>query len=223
MSYLLHINTALETAFVGISKDGAVATYRKNESQKEHGAFLQPAIKEISSVTGISLAQIDAVSVINGPGSYTGLRVGLSAAKGICYALHKPLICLSTLKWLAFPFRGRPAEMICPLIDARRMEVFTTCFNPSLEYLKREENMIVDNNSFPELDQNRIIFTGNGREKLPEIIKTHRNSIFPDSSSGMEEQSHMSNMAYDKKEFSDLAYAEPFYLKSFYIPVKNKL
>lgn len=216
MSYLLHINTALETAFVGISEGGKVLIYRKNESQKEHGTFLQPAIKEMSSASGIPLTQLAAVSVINGPGSYTGLRVGLSAAKGICFALQKPLICLSTLEWLAFPFLKQPADMICSLIDARRMEVFTATFNTALAYLKPPENMILDNNSFPELAQNRIIFTGNGREKLPDPIKMHTNSIFPALTPGMEEQSNMANMAYEEHRFSDLAYAEPFYLKAFY-------
>jgi tRNA threonylcarbamoyladenosine biosynthesis protein TsaB len=104
MSYLLHINTALEKAHIGLSDGEKVIAARESAVQKEHGSFLQPAIKEICDESGISLNKIAAVSVVNGPGSYTGLRVGLAAAKGICFALDKPLICLSTLEWLAHPF-----------------------------------------------------------------------------------------------------------------------
>jgi tRNA threonylcarbamoyladenosine biosynthesis protein TsaB len=221
MKYFLHINTALDTAFVGISMGGKLISHRKNESQKEHGSFLQPAIKEISLEAGVQLQEVAAVSVINGPGSYTGLRVGLSAAKGICFALNKPLICLSTLEWLAYPFRDQPVELIWPLIDARRMEVFTASFNTRMACIKQPLNMIIDENSFPELAENRIIFTGNGRDKLPEQIKSHPNSSFPQISAGIDEQATMADLAYAEQRFSDLAYAEPFYLKSFYTPGKG--
>jgi tRNA threonylcarbamoyladenosine biosynthesis protein TsaB len=217
MSYLLHINTALEKAHIGLSKNDVIIAERENSIQKEHGSFLQPAIKEICHETGISLNNIAAVSVVNGPGSYTGLRVGLSAAKGICFALDKPLICLSTLEWLAHPFNRYMTNIICPLIDARRMEVFMAMYEPvSLGLVIPPQAMVIDENSFPELETQKIVFTGNGRNKLPERISAHPNSIFPTKEADLSNQVKMANMLYAEQKFSDLAYTEPFYLKPFY-------
>jgi tRNA threonylcarbamoyladenosine biosynthesis protein TsaB len=217
MSYLLHINTALEKAHVGLSKDDVIIAERENSVQKEHGSFLQPAIKELFDETGISLADIAAVSVVNGPGSYTGLRVGLSAAKGICFALDKPLICLSTLEWLAHPFYGYMTNIICPLIDARRMEVFTAMYEPaSLNIVTQPHALVIDENSFTELETHKIVFTGNGRNKLPERITAHPNSIFPTKEADLSNQVKMAYLLYSENKFSDLAYTEPFYLKPFY-------
>jgi tRNA threonylcarbamoyladenosine biosynthesis protein TsaB len=222
MSYLLHINTALEKAHIGLSDGKQILAARENAIQKEHGAFLQPAIKDICSETGITLENIAAVSVVNGPGSYTGLRVGLSAAKGICFALNKPLICMSTLEWLAYPFNGYMTNIICPMIDARRMEIFTAMYEPlNLAPVSPPQAMIIDENSFPELEHSTILFTGNGRNKLPERISTHPNSIFPTKEAGLSDQVNMANLLYSENKFSDLAYTEPFYLKSFFTILKK--
>jgi tRNA threonylcarbamoyladenosine biosynthesis protein TsaB len=217
MSYLLHINTALEKAHVGLSKNDVIIAERENSVQKEHGSFLQPAIKEICDETGISMADIAAVSVVNGPGSYTGLRVGLSAAKGICFALNKPLICLSTLEWLAHPFNSYMTNIICPLIDARRMEVFTAMYEPaSLNIVTPPHALVIDENCFSELETHKILFTGNGRNKLPAKILAHPNSIFPTKEADLSNQVKMAYLLYSEKIFSELAYTEPFYLKPFY-------
>jgi tRNA threonylcarbamoyladenosine biosynthesis protein TsaB len=221
MSYLLHINTALDHAYVALSLDTRILGTMENSVQKEHGAFLQPAIKSILHDAGISIEEIDAVSVINGPGSYTGLRVGLSAAKGICFALNKPLICLSTLEWLARPFNSYMTNLICPMIDARRMEVFTAMYDNSLKTVAPPQALVIDENSFPELENNQIVFTGNGRNKLPERISQHPNSIFPTISADISDQVIMAYMLHSEKEFSNLAYTEPFYLKSFYTTLKK--
>ncbi|HLO82651.1 MAG TPA: tRNA (adenosine(37)-N6)-threonylcarbamoyltransferase complex dimerization subunit type 1 TsaB [Chitinophagaceae bacterium] len=222
MSYLLHINTALENAHIGLSDGQQIIAARESVVQKEHGAFLQPAIKDISLETGIALKNIAAVSVVNGPGSYTGLRVGLSAAKGICFALNKPLICISTLEWLAHPFYGYMTNIICPMIDARRMEVFTAMYNPlNLAPVSLPQAMIIDENSFPELENSTILFTGNGRNKLPARISTHANSIFPTKEAGLSDQANMANLLYTENKYSNLAYTEPFYLKSFYTTSKK--
>ncbi len=222
MSYLLHINTALETAHIGLSDGKQIIAGRENSVQKEHGAFLQPAIKDICLETGIALKNIDALSVVNGPGSYTGLRVGLSAAKGICFALGKPLISLSTLEWLAHPFYGYMTNIICPMIDARRMEIFTAMYEPTrLDLASAPQSMIIDENSFPELETKSILFTGNGRNKLPERISAHPNSIFPAKEAGLADQASMAYLLYQEKRFSDLAYTEPFYLKPFYTTFKK--
>jgi tRNA threonylcarbamoyladenosine biosynthesis protein TsaB len=221
MIHLLHINTALDDAYVALSKDDTLLASRENGVQKEHGSFLQPAIKSILQEANISMNEIDAVSVVNGPGSYTGLRVGLSAAKGICFALDKPLICLSTLDWLAQPFNSYMTNVICPMIDARRMEVFTAMYDNSLKLVMPPQALIIDENSFPELEANKILFTGNGRNKLPQRISEHPNSIYPTNSAGISDQVDMAYLLYAGKKFSNLAYTEPFYLKSFYTTAKK--
>ena len=221
MSHLLHINTALDHAYVGLSKDDTLLSARENGVQKEHGSFLQPALKSILEDANVSMQEIHAVSVMNGPGSYTGLRVGLSAAKGICFALKKPLICLSTLDWLARPFNSYMTNIICPMIDARRMEVFTAMYDNSLNLVTPPQALILDENSFPELESKKILFTGNGRNKLPQRISEHPNTIFPTSSAGITDQVNMAYMLYVEKIFSNLAYTEPFYLKSFYTTLKK--
>jgi tRNA threonylcarbamoyladenosine biosynthesis protein TsaB len=221
MIHLLHINTALDHAYVAVSADDVLLAARENGVQKEHGSFLQPAIKSILQEANVSMKEINAVSVVNGPGSYTGLRVGLSAAKGICFALDKPLICLSTLDWLARPFNCDMTDIICPMIDARRMEVFTATYDNSLKLVMPPQALIIDESSFPELESKKILFTGNGRNKLPQRISEHPNSIFPTNSADIRDQANMAYMQYGEKPFSNLAYTEPFYLKSFYTTLKK--
>lgn len=220
MAIILHIHTGLEKAYVALSKDQELLSYRSNEIQKDHGSFLQPAIKEIMKESGISLNLLDAISVINGPGSYTGLRVGLAAAKGLCFVLHKPLICISTLEWLAWPFQHQEAKLICPLIDARRMEVFTAMYRSDLSVFHPEHPEIIEENSFTEIEENTILFTGNGRNKLPEHIRLHNNAGFPDYESDASEQISIALKRFTDKAFNDLAYTEPNYGKAFYTTAK---
>jgi tRNA threonylcarbamoyladenosine biosynthesis protein TsaB len=221
MSHLLHINTALDHAYVALSRDNILLATRENGVQKEHGSFLQPAIRSILLEANVSMNEIAAVSVVNGPGSYTGLRVGLSAAKGICFALDKPLICLSTLDWLARPFNSYMTDIICPMIDARRMEVFTAMYDNSLNMVVPPQALIIDENSFPELESKKILFTGNGRNKLQKRISEHPNTLFPTISAGFSDQVNMAYTLYGEKQFSNLAYTEPFYLKPFYTTLKK--
>jgi tRNA threonylcarbamoyladenosine biosynthesis protein TsaB len=220
MSLLLHINTALERAYVGFSRNDIAIDHITNDVQKEHGTFLQPSISELSKKLGLPLSEIDAVSVMNGPGSYTGLRVGLSAAKGICYALNKPLILISTLHWMAYPFKNRGAT-ICSMIDARRQEVFTARYDASLNVLMLPCSLIIDNAAFTELDAGPMIFTGNGRNKLTDWISGHYNAIFPEEAAGFDDQIMLGWEAFNRKDFADLAYSEPFYVKGFHSTLKN--
>ena len=220
MASILHIHTGLEKAYVALSKDLELLSYRSNEVQKDHGSFLQPAIKEIMNEGKVLMKDLDAISVINGPGSYTGLRVGLAAAKGLCYVLKKPLICISTLEWMARPFQNQEAKLICPLIDARRMEVFTAMYHANLSVFHPEHPEIIDENSFPEIEENIILFTGNGRDKLPEHIHLHKNAVFPDYESDASEQISIALKRFAGKAFNDLAYSEPNYGKAFYTTAK---
>ncbi len=170
---------------------------------------MQNAGKDIRDIAG--------VTVVNGPGSYTGLRVGLSAAKGICFSLQIPLVTISTLEWMAFPFKDNSYDFICPMIDARRMEIFTATYDRNLLCVSPPHALILDDNSFAEwLDEGKVIFTGNAVGKIPETLASRTNAAISKIASTLHEHVILGTNAYEKKQFSDLAYAEPFYIKEFF-------
>ena len=215
---ILHINTALNEAYVGLSVGNQLVDKLDNNSPMDHASFLQPAIKEICKKNGYPLSSIHAVSVINGPGSYTGLRVGLSAAKGICYAMNIPLICINTLEWLACSTEIKNPDLVCSMIDARRMEVYTAVYNDQLKSLLEPTALILDENSFQDLLSNhQISFVGNGSTKW-KSISSHPHAIFPESSSSIENQIKLTLKHWSHEAFSDIAYTEPFYVKDFFSP-----
>ncbi len=215
-TYILQINTAFNEASIGIGLNGLLVDESINTTQQEHAGFLQPAIQELCKRTGIGLKTLVAVSVMNGPGSYTGLRVGLAAAKGICYALKIPLICINTLDWIAFGNLSDNLDLVCPMVDARRMEVFTGMYSREMNRMVEPFALVLDEQSFaPDLVEKRIGFVGNGAAKWKDICH-HPNAFFPAS---MHHASHFAAMSlthYLNKRFFDLAYAEPFYTKEFF-------
>jgi tRNA threonylcarbamoyladenosine biosynthesis protein TsaB len=213
----LHINTALDKAYIAVSDDGQILGYLDNLQQKEHASFLQPAIRDVLLSVNKKVRELSSISVIHGPGSYTGLRVGLSAAKGICYACQIPLICISTLDWLAVPHLNTGFDCIIPMIDARRMEVFTAAFNNSLQPLLSPCAMVLDDRSFENiLPERKTIFTGNGAFKVSQHIRDQYHCEFSAACSGAEEQAKMAKMMFEQRLFADLIYAEPYYLKAFF-------
>jgi tRNA threonylcarbamoyladenosine biosynthesis protein TsaB len=217
MSVLLHINTALPHAYVALSDDDRILGVRECTEQKEHSAFLQPAIQVLLEQAPVGMDKVAAVTVINGPGSYTGLRVGLSAAKGLCYALNIPLICLSTLEWLAWPFRSAGAGCIAAVIDARRKEVFTAAYDAGMQTVLSPMAMILDDDSYSGLlEDNPVMFTGDGTAKLPIKIRKHPNFISGDIRSNWTHQADMAYQRFVTQDFSDLALADPFYIKPFH-------
>jgi tRNA threonylcarbamoyladenosine biosynthesis protein TsaB len=180
MSYLLNIDTATSVAVVSIAKDGRVLHYLTNPSQKDHGAFVQIAVQQLLKKTELQIAAVDAVAVTAGPGSYTGLRVGMASAKGLCFALNKPLITLNTLAIFAkaaIDTVPDPAALLyCPMIDARRMEVFTAVYTHTLKELLPPVALILNKDSFAAYLQTRtILFIGNGVEKWKPVCN-HINS-----------------------------------------------
>ncbi len=221
MSYILHINTALETASVSLAINGAVILEHQNDVQKEHASFLHLAIAEIIHEAGIALKNLDAVAVIHGPGSYTGIRVGLAAAKGICYGLSVPLITVNTLEWMAAACKNKEADLFSPMIDARRMEVFTALYNPGLEEISPPSSLILQPECFfKELETNKILFFGNGAQKFSTLL-SHKNARFETLFPGADEFSSISWKRYQNGIFADLVYSEALYVKAFYTPVKN--
>ena len=226
MSLILNIDTSSEIAHISLAEDGIVLQALLNESQKEHASFLQTGILQLTKSAGINLKDIDGVAVTAGPGSYTGLRVGLASAKGLCYALKKPLITIGTLEVLAvsalqlFPDDNKDL-LYCPMMDARRMEVFTALYKYDLTTYLQPCAMILDEFSFEkELLKNNIAFFGSGSAKWKLICK-HRNALFKTVTILPESMSKSSSTLFSKKIFTDLAYSEPLYLKEFQTVIKS--
>ena len=221
MPLILNINTAAETASICLSKDGNTLKLSINENQKDHAAWLTVAIQNMMKDAGYELNQLAAIAVTIGPGSYTGLRVGLSAAKGLSYALNIPLIRIGTLEMMAFAAKQEPVDLLCPMIDARRMEVFTAVYNKNLQEIKSPCALIIDKPIFEDLLQaHSILFFGSGSKKLQNTVN-HPNARFKNI---IFNASHMISLATDRFmtfQFADLAYVEPVYLKEFFSPSRK--
>lgn len=217
MSYFLHINTALEEAYVAISENDIIIDEYRSGLQKEHAGFLHPSISNLIHKLHITIEQITAVSVIIGPGSYTGLRVGLSAAKGICYASGIPLITISTTEWMVASVLQLDAERFYPVIDARRNEIFTALYDKNGVELSPPFAHILDNGSFTEtVEKFPTLFFGSGAGKCESVIK-HRNATFLHETRAQScEQAQISVKKLAARHFADLAYSEPLYVKDFY-------
>ena len=218
VSFILNIDTAVTMASVCLANDDQPLALRINPSQQDHAAWLHVAIRDLLQETAISMQELEAIAISAGPGSYTGLRVGMAAAKGLCYALQKPLITVSTLKMMAVAAQGEPTELLCPMIDARRMEVFTAIYDRSLAEILSPVNIILEKTSFEEiLRHSSVSFFGNGSAKFKEIsssVNSHFNTIEAHAK-------HMTPLSFSEfrqNKFADLAYAEPFYGKDFYTP-----
>lgn len=226
MALLLNIDTATEHASVCLSKDGEVLGMIESTEQKNHASFVQPAIQELMSGAGFSLKQLNAVAVTAGPGSYTGLRVGMASAKGICYALDKPLILVNTLEVMAQAVVSREPLftidfLLCPLIDARRMEVFTAVYDSHLHEIKSPHALIVDENSFAyHLQTKKLLFSGSGHAKLKEMLNIPA-AVFSNIQHNAGDLATRALKAYLSGHFADLAYSEPLYVKEFFNPKTN--
>lgn len=218
MPLLLNIESAVETASVCLADGDRVLSFMKNETKKDHAAWLHPAIENILRKTTYKLQDLAGIAVSIGPGSYTGLRIGLATAKGLCYALQKPLITINTLHVMAFAATNHATDLICPMIDARRMEVFTALFNKSLETVIEPKALVIGEKSFSEqLAKHKILFFGNGSEKFKAICKDS-NAVFKSIHFDAKNMVAISEKLFAAKQFADLAYAEPLYLKEFFTP-----
>ena len=216
VSHILHIDTAVQSASICISDNDSILYSAINPSQKDHASWLHQQIRNGLSEKNLSLDQIKAVAVSAGPGSYTGLRVGMATAKGLCYALKIPLVLVNTLQLMANAAKEHAVKLLCPMIDARRMEVFTAIFDHSMNEVEPYKNLILDQDSFkPLLEENEILFFGNGSTKFQSLTR-HPNAVFATIQAHAE---HMPELVYPrllKHDFADLAYAEPFYGKDFH-------
>ncbi len=223
MSYILNIETATKNCSVSISKEGkTVALKELNDGNYSHAEKLHELIKQVVLEAKIELSNLNAIAVSKGPGSYTGLRIGVSSAKGLCFALDIPLISVNTLQSLAFSVSIDKGYKI-PLLDARRMEVYSQIFNDKTEKIREVKAEIIISDSFSDyLNDQKVYFFGDGAEKCKETI-THENAIFIDGLfPSAKEMSAISYEKFKKDEFEDVAYFEPFYLKEFIGGISKK-
>lgn len=220
---ILNIETATKNCSVSISKEGkTIALKELNDGNYSHAEKLHELIGQVVLEAKTELSHLKAIAVSKGPGSYTGLRIGVSAAKGLCFALDIPMISINTLQSLALSVSIDKGYKI-PLLDARRMEVYSQVFNDKDEKIRDVQAEIIDSGSFSEfLKAEKVYFFGDGTEKCKEII-AHKNAVFIDEKfPSAKEMSVISYEKYLKNEFEDVAYFEPFYLKEFIGGISNK-
>ena len=242
MDNILLIETSTALCSVALAQDGAITSYRESSAPKAHASLTAVFIQEMLDERGLTLADCDAVCVSKGPGSYTGLRVGVSTAKGLCFGSGKPLLAVGTLDTLVAQAnsvisseveKSKPFHYIIPMIDARRMEVYTAVFEKtvmsseaetSATYMQITETapMIIDENSFAEyLEQGPVLFIGDGAGKCTDVIK-HQNAHFCQCHPKASSMLSPAIEAFRKGDFKDVAYFEPFYLKEFVATVSKK-
>ncbi|MDP2089339.1 MAG: tRNA (adenosine(37)-N6)-threonylcarbamoyltransferase complex dimerization subunit type 1 TsaB [Flavobacteriaceae bacterium] len=221
MALILNIETASKNCSVSISDHGKIIALKEiNESGFSHAENLHPLIEDVLKTANLNIKNIDAVAVSKGPGSYTGLRIGVSAAKGICFAADKPLISINTLKILASQLAVEKG-IIVPMLDARRMEVYSAVYNHQHILQRKTEAEILNEISFKSyLDSEKVYFLGDGTEKCQSVIN-HPNAVFLlNTFPSANEMGSLSEEKFQKKEFEDVAYFEPFYLKDFVTTMK---
>ena len=215
-AYILNIETATTNCSVSLSKGGEILVLKEDHSLNySHAESLHVFIEDVLKSAHIEPARLNAVAVSKGPGSYTGLRIGVSAAKGLCYALNIPLISVNTLQSLAYKVESGLGYII-PMLDARRMEVYSAIYNSEHQQIRETEAQILDTFSFKAyLDTDKVYFIGNGVEKAKTLID-HPNAVFVENVLPSAHQ--LGQLAYDKykkNDTEDVAYFEPFYLKEF--------
>jgi tRNA threonylcarbamoyladenosine biosynthesis protein TsaB len=227
VSCILNIETSTETCSVAVAQDGGIIFEKINNEPNSHTKYLAKFVEEALSFAESHAIPLDAVAVSSGPGSYTGLRIGVSTAKGICYGKNVPLIAIPTLKLLCVkPLLSDDIEdenaLLCPMIDARRMEAYTAIYDRALREVREVKAEVIDATTYNEwLDKGLVYFFGNGAEKCKEIIN-HPNARFIDNVvPTAKSMLPLAELAIAKGQYEDVAYFEPFYLKDF-VAIKSK-
>lgn len=216
MAYILCIETTTTNCSVSIVQAGkTIALLEENRENYSHSENLHGFISKALEQASISKSQLDAVAVSMGPGSYTGLRIGVSAAKGLCYALDIPLISVDTLYTLALQVKDEEAYIV-PMLDARRMEVYTALYDNQHNLLEKTNAKILNDSSFLSyLEKGKVIFIGNANDKFKTVC-SHPNAVYVDDAlPSANEMCSEAYFKYKKSDFENVAYFEPFYLKDF--------
>lgn len=219
MGFILSIETSTLTSSIALHNNGNLISSLNIHIEKSHSEYLTPSIKYLLETSGIDIKELDAVAISKGPGSYTGLRIGTSTAKGICYALDIKLIAVNTLEAMAYGMSKFYSKntLLCPMLDARRMEVYCLVSKLDLTILTETEAKIIDESSFSNLlSGNEMVFFGNGAAKCRTVLEKIENAIFvEDINPSAVNVGELAWRSYEKEEFENVAYFEPFYLKDF--------
>ncbi len=224
MALILGIETATSICSVALVKGGKIVAMRESVGTREHSAELTGYITEVFAEAGFPYSQMDAVAVSMGPGSYTGLRIGVSSAKGLCYATDKPFIAVDTLKslaWLALQklkTENAPLDnvLLCPMLDARRMEVYTAMFDQHLQVVENVNARIIDQDAFDRFPDREIVYFGDGASKCQTVLAGKNKITFLDHINlTAQAVCVLAEAEYEAQNFADVAYCEPFYLKDF--------
>tara|TARA_R110002012_G_scaffold68372_3_gene177701 strand:+ start:36606 stop:37295 length:690 start_codon:yes stop_codon:yes gene_type:complete len=224
MAILLHLETATTNCSVSISKDDKIVVLKENNAASySHSEQLHVFIKEALKEASLSFSDLDAVAISKGPGSYTGLRIGVSAAKGLCFSLDLPLISVPTLQSMAHQVGLKPNEVVIPVLDARRMEVYSCVYDSEYKEVRETRAEIVNEESFAEyVSDNKVYVVGSGAEKCRGVLQ-HPNFIFDEAIvPSAKDMVSIAFKKYESKRFEDVAYFEPYYLKDFVLQQKKK-
>jgi len=219
MALILHIETATPVCSVALGRGGVLLAHKTSSEQNVHSEKLTVFIEEIMQECDFNFNMLDAIAVSEGPGSYTGLRIGASVAKGLCYGLEKPLIAIKTLQSMAYGMSIQyPDEnaLYCPMLDARRMEVYTALYDFKGFEIERTAAMVINPLSFRNvLLQRKVIFAGDGMAKCKEVMESPNAIFFDHFYHSSEWMIPLAEAKWKAKQFADTAYFEPFYLKDF--------
>jgi tRNA threonylcarbamoyladenosine biosynthesis protein TsaB len=224
MVTILHLETATTNCSVALSHKGKTIALKENDTPNySHSEQLHVFIEEVLRDASMAIQEVDAIAVSKGPGSYTGLRIGVSAAKGLCFSLDIPLIAIETLKSLASKVKPSTYDYIIPVLDARRMEVYSKVFDGHLNEVRETKAEIIDESSFSTFaSSGKTLLIGSGADKCKEVLK-HPNFEF--QTKKVPSALEMVGLAYQKyleKDFEDVAYFEPYYLKDFILQTQKK-
>lgn len=216
MSLILHIDTALGKATVSLATGDELVAVKENAEMRDQAAWIHMAIQALLQENGYTPASLEAVAVVAGPGSYTGLRIGLATAKGLCYALQIPIITINTLDLIASAARPYATDLVCAMIDARRMEVFMALYGKEGQILIAPTAKILTSTSFEEeLSSHKVLFAGNSNNKAKTVIN-NPNADFLENNYTVTDICTVANRLYIDRSFAELAYAEPYYVKEYY-------
>lgn len=228
MAFILTLDTATKNCSVALSENGILLeSVDYNEGDFSHAEKLHLFMEELCNKAGKKLQEIEAVAVSKGPGSYTGLRIGVSAAKGLCFGLEIPLISVETLEVLCRTYlvenKVNNTDLLIPMLDARRMEVYTAVFDTKFSKIKNTEALILEPHSYDEfLNQAHCHFIGDGAEKSVSLYDRENTSFSPSSYPAARAIVELVEQKYQNKQFEDVAYFEPYYLKDFVDGKKKK-
>ncbi|WP_282049222.1 tRNA (adenosine(37)-N6)-threonylcarbamoyltransferase complex dimerization subunit type 1 TsaB [Maribacter aquivivus] len=223
MGLILNLETSSTNCSVCVAKDGEILAIRElNSANYSHAEKLHIFIEEVMQEASLKMEDLEAVAVSKGPGSYTGLRIGVSAAKGLCYALGIPLISISTLKSMASQVKINDDEVLIPVLDARRMEVYSSVFDKNGKEIRETKAEMIDEHSFQDyINIKHVHFLGSGAEKIKELFSLETITYHCEVVPSAKEMASISSNKYNVDDFEDVAYFEPYYLKDFVMQTKK--